>query len=263
MRLSFVALAAAAVLAPHLAHADQCAIVDSAVATRAVDLARHSRAVIDYCEPCGDKAPSTPVSIRKADIINGRVMINGHHVDLAYVYYQVAGDEYRNLGLEAGCSAQQVTRVIHDNHPVGVAPPLPPPPPPGPPFPPSRPPAVRISSFDDIAGNWTVEIRPRLSTCAVPGASRQESWSVAINGNEVTLITGTGGDMSGAKVPLASSNFLKAMLVDRREPDRGAVQIFQTFKDTFYADLLQVERNGGRRRHPCTTSYSVIARRAP
>lgn len=113
MKVMFV-VASVAVLAVRPAHADQCEWLDDpSVARRAVrELTSHVD-FIELCEPCGDRAPGAPrraghVAVRSVDG-HSEVAIDGHPVDLAYVYVQISGRLYRNLAMLAGCPTTGVS----------------------------------------------------------------------------------------------------------------------------------------------------------
>jgi hypothetical protein len=107
---------AAIVLAiPALAYADQCELVDDAVATSAIDAIRaHGQPkLIEYCEPCGDKAPGEPhviehVAKQRATDGYFEVTIDKREVDLAYTYVQTAPSTYENLAMLAHCPTSGV-----------------------------------------------------------------------------------------------------------------------------------------------------------
>lgn len=112
---------------PSLAHADQCAIVDDAVATRAVAALRSHPMVIEYCEPCNDPAPGAPRRIDRAvkirdNAADARVTLDGRDVDLAYTYVQTAPLKYENLAKLAGCPASDVSPslVVNDASDTGI-----------------------------------------------------------------------------------------------------------------------------------------------
>ena len=110
------ALVAAIVLTvPTLAYADQCELVDDAVATHAIDAIRaHGQPkLIEYCEPCGDRAPGEPHVIEHVAKQRGAdgyfsVTIDKREVDLAYTYVQTAPSTYENLALLAHCPTSGV-----------------------------------------------------------------------------------------------------------------------------------------------------------
>jgi hypothetical protein len=157
--LSVAAIATSLSLA-HTARADQCAWNEEAHATKAASiLAKHPK-VLEYCEPCGDKAPGEPfvadtVAVTTPERGYKELSINGKEIDLAYVYVQVSSTQYKNLAKLAGCPASGVSPSlkIADETPTGVLitsnnPPEPPPPPPPivvaapPPPPPAPPPQI-------------------------------------------------------------------------------------------------------------------------
>lgn len=113
MKVAFV-IASVAVLAARPAHADQCEWLDDPpTARRAVrELAAHPE-FVEMCEPCGDAAPGAPrragkVALRSVDS-HSELAIDGHTVDLAYVYVRISGRLYRNLAMLAGCPTTGVS----------------------------------------------------------------------------------------------------------------------------------------------------------
>lgn len=109
MKAWMLSIAALVVVAPAVAHADQCEWVDPAVAQKAQQLlASHSK-VIAFCEPCGDKAPGVPAVADSVELDEHGVRINGSAVDLAYTFVQTSPTQYQNLALLAGCEAHDVS----------------------------------------------------------------------------------------------------------------------------------------------------------
>jgi uncharacterized protein (TIGR03382 family) len=116
-------VAATGLLAPSLAHADQCAWVSK---TEAIQGARtlgesFGKKVVELCEPCGDQ-DYTPMTVKSvafswADETKTyfQVKVNGKEMDLAYVYVQQdvdldgKADTWQNLAEMAGCPTQDVT----------------------------------------------------------------------------------------------------------------------------------------------------------
>src|SRR4051794_40274825 len=92
----------------HTARADQCEWNEGAHATKAeAILAKHPK-VIQYCEPCGDKAPGDPAIAREVSVATPsgdfrEVSINGQPIDLAYTFVQVSSTQYKNLAKMVGC----------------------------------------------------------------------------------------------------------------------------------------------------------------
>ncbi len=256
MRLIRLLLATAAVAAPAIARADQCAIVDPTVATRAADLAKKSDAVIEYCEPCGDKLPPFARQLTSAEAKSKVVWINGKPVDLAYVFIHTTGDEYQNLGLAAGCTAHGVSKTIKSTA-KPMPPPSPMPAPPPPPGSPNRPPPpARIKSIDDLAGTWKVSVRARVSTCGpVTSTSRRNaSWTIAVHDGDLIVTTDDGHELGAASVPLDPFGYFKAELVDRKKPQSGSLSFSAGIMNSFFGQMVLMETIKGQR---CATSYEV------
>jgi hypothetical protein len=105
-------------LVPALAHADQCELVSDDVATHALAAMRGKPNVIEYCEPCGDKAPGEPHAIdhlAKQRDTDGfyAVTLDKREVDLAYLYVQTAPSTYENVAALAGCPTSGVSPSLH------------------------------------------------------------------------------------------------------------------------------------------------------
>ena len=100
-----------------VARADQCQLVDSGTAVRALQLLHDHPNVLAYCEPCGDRAPGTPA---RADYVatdrdrSGayQVVIDRREVDLAYTFVQTGPDQFENLAHLAGCPASGVSATL-------------------------------------------------------------------------------------------------------------------------------------------------------
>ncbi|MEO8841514.1 MAG: hypothetical protein ABI591_07730 [Kofleriaceae bacterium] len=120
-------LAILVLVVPAVAHADQCELVDDTVATNAV-AAMHGRPkVVEFCEPCGDKAPGAPHTIEHVAKQRGTdgeysVTLDKREVDLAYEYVQTAPSKYENLALLAGCptSGVEPSLIVSDASDTGV-----------------------------------------------------------------------------------------------------------------------------------------------
>jgi len=99
------------------AHADQCEWVADAVAHRAQQiLAKHPQ-VIQFCEPCGDAAPGTPVETKTVAVTRPQagykqLQINGQAIDLAYAYVKTSSTQYANLAKLAGCATEGVSPTL-------------------------------------------------------------------------------------------------------------------------------------------------------
>lgn len=166
-----LAIVGSALLA-QTARADQCAWITDKEASKAQAILAKQPKVLEFCEPCGDKAPGMPfvagdVTMTTPDSRYKEIQINGKDIDLAYIYVQTSPTQYRNLAKLAGCSASDVSPSLYiaNETPTGVlitpdpdpVPPEPvvepvvePPPPPAPAFaapPPPAPPAQTLVSY--------------------------------------------------------------------------------------------------------------------
>lgn len=108
------------------AHADQCQSLDEAQARKALSIVANAPRVIDFCEPCGDRAPGVPKVARHLEVRKDggyhELAIDGRAVDLAYTYVQTSQRQYANLAALAGCEAHGVspTLSIESETPTGV-----------------------------------------------------------------------------------------------------------------------------------------------
>jgi hypothetical protein len=256
MRALLSILVATAALGSSAASADQCQLVDSQVAARAAELARKSASVIELCEPCRGGVQRGPFSIDKVEIKNRQVEINGVAVDLAYTFLHTGGGEYTNLALAAGCPAHGVSRTIRSTQ----APqrPVAPPRPRVPPMP--RTPVTRVSAPEDLGGTWNVTIRGAVTTCAAMPAKRNATWTIAVAGGTLSLITDAGRELV-APLPSIDRQTLRVELKDHKQPQAGVLQVNQNLKDHFFGKLVEVER--GSRATSCATVYDVMAARVP
>jgi hypothetical protein len=97
-----------------VAHADQCAWIDEAAAHKAQAVLAKAPKFIEYCEPCGDKAPGVPQAVKNITVAAAggefkEVSIAGKPIDLAYVFVKTDDLHYRNLAELAGCPATGVS----------------------------------------------------------------------------------------------------------------------------------------------------------
>jgi hypothetical protein len=152
-----VLITAAVLLAPAAAHADQCQLLDDAVADRVRAVMAKPMRVAELCEPCGEKVPGLPFLPRSVDIIGSELVLDGTPRDLAYTYVKTASNKFENLAMLVGCPVEDVSPSLRvdaetpngeliraDTTPVRrlaepdvavplPSPPLPPPPPEAPP----------------------------------------------------------------------------------------------------------------------------------
>jgi hypothetical protein len=120
-------LAIFALVIPATAYADQCELVDDTVATNAIAAMHGHPTVVEYCEPCGDKAPGVPHAIEHVAKQRGTdgeysVTLDKREVDLAYEYVQTAPSKYENIALLAGCptSGVEPSLIVADATDTGV-----------------------------------------------------------------------------------------------------------------------------------------------
>lgn len=105
-------------LVPAIAHADQCELVSDQVATHALAAMKGHPNVIEFCEPCGDKAPGEPHAIdhlAKQRDTDGSyaITLDKREIDLAYTYVQTAPSTYENVAALAGCPTSGVSPTLH------------------------------------------------------------------------------------------------------------------------------------------------------
>jgi hypothetical protein len=263
---------ALAILAPTIARADQCAINDQAIADKAVELAKKSTAVLELCEPCGEKHPQGPYPVGVVDSANGRVTFDGNLRDLAYIYILVGKHTYGNLGLLAGCKAESVSKELVDSRPVRTRPPRPQPSQGGswvgrPPGPPPLPPGgsrTRVTKPDDLAGTWTVTVRPSLSTCKQAAKNATETWSITVdNGADVTVNQGNGADDFAGTRGSLDRGFYQPTLATKNRPSANVLQLTQYFKDLFHGKITRAESSGIKGDPACLTVVDVSGKRVP
>jgi hypothetical protein len=105
-------LSLALVIAPAVAHADQCEWIDPDVAERAQQLLAAHPKVIAFCEPCGDKAPGIPAVAESVELGDHDIRLDGRAIDLAYTFVQTSPTRYENLALLSGCEAHDVSPAL-------------------------------------------------------------------------------------------------------------------------------------------------------
>ncbi|MFT3698252.1 MAG: hypothetical protein QM831_34235 [Kofleriaceae bacterium] len=111
MKALFVAVA---LLVPGIARADQCELTDEATADKAIAVVKAHHTVLEYCEPCGDKAPGTPHVLDHVAKQRGvdsyyAVTLDKREVDLAYTYVEMSPGHFANLAKLAQCPTSGVT----------------------------------------------------------------------------------------------------------------------------------------------------------
>lgn len=259
-RAALTAPCVLAFLSATSAHADQCAINDPAIADKAAELARKTTLLLDLCEPCGDKQGRGPYKIGTVESAHGRVSFDGTMRDLAYTYILVGKDTYQNLGLLAGCKAVRVSKEVTDARPPSTRPPG---------FVGSRPPVSigprpRVTSPGDLAGTWTVTVRPALSTCKATATNTTETWTITVDTSAgVTINLGTGADdFIGSQAPLQHGMY-KLALSTKRRPSANVLQLSQSTKDNFWGRITRAESSGVKGDPACLIAADVTGKRAP
>ena len=127
MKSVTITLALGGLLVATTAHADQCEWVGEPRPRRPPPILAKKPKVIEFCEPCGDKAPGTPfvpTTLERAAVGDGyqAVSIDGRSRDLAYTYVKTSTTHYENLAVLAGCPAEGVSPrlTIEAETPNGV-----------------------------------------------------------------------------------------------------------------------------------------------
>ena len=195
------------------AAADQCAKNPTAIAEKAAALVKKGANVLEFCEPCGDRAPGPGYVVRTVEVRDGELIVNGAGVDLAYLFVRTGPDERVNVGVQTACGASDVSEAIRGGKPTGpVKRPRPSSPHPLPP------PSPRATSPAELAGTWNVRLTTRYSSCTVAAAPAFAEWTLAYD---------------GALDASAPSSLFRATLKPRRHPSGAAIQLSMFLKDRF------------------------------
>jgi hypothetical protein len=249
-------------LVPAIAHADQCALIDLKVADAAKALAKPGVRALELCEPCGDKAPGAPFTIKTAVFRGHQLAINGKLVDLAYVYVENGPKEMKNLGLAAGCSPSGVSSFVRDGKPSGPVTRRPAGKPPLPPSPygssPSRMP--RATSPDELVGTWTVKVTTWLSSCALKPRP-DETWFIDLTGGAFAITTDT-LTFEGAPAPLTHGSFTHS-LKTKQMPSSTVLKLTHSMKDRFHGTIVRAEPSGGPNDPVCVMQLNISGSRQP
>jgi hypothetical protein len=210
------------------ARADQCAKNPTPVADRAAALVQKGATAVEYCEPCGDVAPSKPFTVQSVSVRDGELLVNGAVADLAYLFLRTGPDELVNVGLRTGCGASDVSEAIRNGKPTGPVKartpysargPLPPPPP-------------RATSAAELAGTWNVRLTTRYSSCTATTPPAFAEWTITYDQGQLELTSDTGADLSGTLDPGGSSLF-RATLKPTQRPSSAAIYLSMFLKDRF------------------------------
>lgn len=260
---TLLAVVAAALLAPAIARADQCAIVDKKVAADALALAKASGTALEMCEPCGDKAPGKTFATSAIASRGTELVLGSKTLDLAYTYVKSGPKEWRNLALASGCEAVGVSEYIRDGKPTGPVKdlrspfgsrsrPAPPPPPPLP----------RATSPDELVGTWTVRVTTWLSSCPARASKGDETWDIALGGGSLSIVTSDKLVLEGAAAPLTNGMFTHS-LHTKQLPSSTVLKLTHSTKDRFYGTLVRGEPAGGPNDPICVYQQNISGQRRP
>lgn len=97
------------------AWADQCALISVEQAGKALDFLKPGGAIVEFCEPCGDKdfyskpeQTITDVQARQEQEY-WSVRVNGTGLDLAYTFVRNTEGSYLNVSKLANCPSDDVS----------------------------------------------------------------------------------------------------------------------------------------------------------
>jgi hypothetical protein len=246
MRTVLITMSAlAAMTAAGTARADQCAIISPEVARKATALVARGATVVEMCEPCGDTAPSKPVTVTTAEVKRSELVINGKGKDLAYLYVETGPGEFKNVGLMTSCGAARVSETIRNGKPSGPVATRPPPRPTAPPPPrPTAPPPPRATSPSDFTGTWEVTVMKSYSTCSGRSDRSPGTWNAQVTGDTLRLRTAAGEELWGA-IDASHNGPFKAVLKPSRRPSSAALETSMFLKDRFFARYTRAHLRGG------------------
>jgi hypothetical protein len=146
---------------------------------------------------------------------------------------------------------------------------LPPSAPTAPPAPVYRPPPMaKVSSVDDIAGDWTVTTTIRFTSCKAlapapaPSSRTEELWTVDHNAGAITIRTDSAQEYTGTAAAARFGSY-RHQLGGKPRATEEVMQLNQFLKDRFYGTLLRaqtVPRKG--LREVCVTQIDISGKRA-
>lgn len=242
------------------AHADQCALNTKAINERALDLVKPGAWVLDMCEPCGDTiADAKPYVVKTIDIQQGRVMINGKGVDLAYVFVKTSAKRFDNVGLKSSCGASDVSLSIDDGTPSGRTPQPPAIRPPS-----HHTPPPRATSVDEYAGTWSARITTRYSSCARPaGGISVVTWSITQNGSGGFALQGSDGTTLAGTPDANQRNIFRLALRRATQPSGFLMNVSMLTKGHFMGTIVRTEKGPSASDPICIIQEDVTATRKP
>lgn len=209
------------------ARADQCAKNPTSVADQAAALVKKGATVVEFCEPCGDVAPSKPFTVQSVSVRDGALLVNGAVTDLAYLFLQTGLDEFANVGVRTWCGASKVSEAIRSGKPTG--PMTRPSPQPPVRFPPP-PPTPRATAADELAGTWNVRLTTRYSSCTTTTSPAFSEWTIAYDQGQLDLTSDTGAELGGTLDP-GNRSLFRATLKPKQYPSGTAIHLSMFLKD--------------------------------
>lgn len=255
MRTLVLALALAAL--PTVARADQCALNNATIAEAAAKLVTPGSKVLEFCEPCGDRAPGAPYAVKKVAVRNGELLVNGNAVDLAYLFVQTDKTEYRNVGLATSCGASRVSAFVRDGKPSGFVAssrPIP--------RPPSSTSLPRATSPSDLAGTWTVKLTTWMTSCPAKPSGPDETWWIDVQKGQVAITTNGTLAFEGAASTLTHGSFTHSL--QARQAASGAVlKLSHSFRDKLWGTIVVGTPTGNPGDPICVTQLNVSGNRQP
>jgi hypothetical protein len=134
--------------------------------------------------------------------------------------------------------------------------------------PPPRPPMPKVTSVDDLVGDWTVTSMIRLTSCnlatPVPGPSsrREELWTIEHQAGTIEVRTDFAQEYTGpAAAPKLGS--YRHQLGGRPRATEEVLQLSHYVKDRFFGTILRaqsVSKKGVR--EVCVTQIDISGKRA-
>ena len=127
-----------------------------------------------------------------------------------------------------------------------------------------RPAKNRAKSPDDMAGNWSVRVSTRWSSCPAVsiGSGSSTTWTVAHANGTLTVKSTEGVDLAGSSAN-AFKGVFKYQLQPKQHPGGGALLVSQFTTDRFSGTMLFGSLGGQARDPVCLVMQDVWATRNP
>jgi hypothetical protein len=218
------------------ARADQCARNAKPIADRAAALVTKGATAIEFCEPCGDVAPSKPFTVQSVSVRDGELLVNGAVSDLAYLFLKSGPDEFVNVGVRTRCGASDVSEAIRDGKPTGPLKARTSHPPFG--RPPSPPPPPRATAPDELAGTWNVRLTTRYSSCTATTPPVLSEWTITYDQGQLDLTSDAGAELDGTLDTSSPSSMFRATLKPKQRPSGTAVYLSMFLKDRLFGWMI-------------------------